>query len=314
MPERDQLPTRPDIRVSKTGFASNFINTLTPRAIINLFHRFLVDAVIVSYPKTGYTWFSVMLRQLILDGYGLPESRIAKLFVQDHRPSQVLGLHYGIPLIYHNHFITKAPAKPDLEDMQTVLKPFRRTPMLIMFRDVKDVLVSYYMEAVHRTEVSHFTGSVDDFARSESYGVTKFVRYYNAVAGFRRRANAPLMIAHYEDMWANTAETLKRTALFLGISNLTDEHITHAIERWSLNNMQRMEDSATIETAVIPDLHVPVTGRSEGRRARVGGTGNWRKHISPDVAAWADDYVARNLDPLYHRPGDTRRNIEARAG
>lgn len=300
--------------MSKAGFAADSVNTLTPRAIINLFHRFLVDAVIVSFPKTGYTWFSVMLRQLILDAYGLPESRIAKLFVQDHRPAQVLGLHFGIPLIYHNHFITKAPAKPDLEDILTVLKPFRRTPMLVMFRDVKDVLVSYYMEAVHRTEVSHFTGSVDDFARSESYGVTKFVRYYNAIADFRRGANAPLMVSHYEDMWADTAETLKRAAMFLGVGNLTDAHIAQAIERWSLENMQRMEDTATPETARIPDLHFPVTQRAEGRRARVGGSGNWRKHMSAEVAAWADDYVARNLDPLYHRLGRSARTAEARAG
>jgi len=301
-------------RATRAVTIPGLINSLTPRAIINLFHRFLVDAVIVSFPKTGYTWFSVMLRQLILDAYGLPENRIAKLFVQDHRPAQVFGIDFRIPVIYHNHFITKAPAQPDLEDMMTVLKPFRRTPMLIMFRDVKDVLVSYYMEAVYRTAEAHFTGSVDDFARSETYGVSKFVRYYNAVADFRSPANAPLMVAHYEDMWAHTAETLKRTALFLGVGNLTDAHIGHAIDRWSLKNMQRMEETATPETALVPDLHFPVTQRAEGRRARVGGSGNWRKHLSPEVAAWADDYVARNLDPLYHRPGHKERPVEARAG
>lgn len=287
------------------GVASiaNLVNAAVPRAVIDLFHRFVVDAVIVSFPKTGYTWLSSMLRQIIVDAYGRPTADLGKVFVHDHRPSQVLSLPHGIPLIYHNHFITKAPAPPHLENMIAWLTPFRHKPMLVLFRDVKDVLVSYYMETVFREERPYFTGTVDEFVMSDNYGAKKFVLYHNALAQFRRTSRAPLLITHYEDLWSDTAETLKRTALFLGIGNTTDATINRAVETWSLTNMRRMEETATPETALVPDLHVPVSGRDEGRRARIGGSGNWRRHLSAEVAAWADDYVAQNIDPLFHRLG-----------
>lgn len=292
---RAAAPVRSSTKLADT------VNAAIPRPIIHLFHRFVVDAVIVSFPKTGYTWLSSMLRQLLIDVYNLRPERLGKVFVHDHRPSEVLNLPFGVPLIYHNHFITKAPAPPHLENMLSWLTPFRRKPMLVLFRDAKDVLVSYYMETVYREATPYFNGSVDDFARSDNYGVKKFVFYHNALADFRRRSRAPLLITHYEDLWSETAATLKRSALFLGLNGLTDEHIDRAVEAWNLTNMRRMEDTATAETAIVPDLHVPVSGHDEGRRARVGGSGNWRAHLRPDTAAWIDEYVARHLNPLYHR-------------
>ncbi|MGO9787216.1 MAG: sulfotransferase domain-containing protein [Stellaceae bacterium] len=290
------------------------VNSLTPRAVINIFHRFVTGAVIASYPKCGYTWLSSMLRQLIVDTYHLPPEKLSKVFVQDHRPSQVFNVPFGIPLIYHNHFIEKSPATPDLGNMLEILAPFRRTPMLIVFRDVKDVLVSYYMEAVFREAVPHFHGTVDEFARSDAYGVKKFVLYHNALAAFRRDSSAPTLIVRYEDLWSDTARTLKRSAEFLGIRGCNDPDVRRAVELWSLDNMQRMEDAAaTPETALVPDLHRPPGNAAQGRRVRVGGSGNWRKHLSPDVAAWADDYVRRHLDPFFLEPGPERRGLRVHA-
>ena len=65
----------------------------------------------------------------------------------------------------------------------------------------------------------------------------------------------------------------------------------------------------------LPDTYVgyPAPSRDEGRRARVGGSGNWRKHLSAEVAAWTDDYVQNHLDPLFLDPGSERRSLRAHA-
>lgn len=275
-------------------------NTITPRAVINIFHRYLTDAVIASYPKCGNTWLGTMLRHLIVDAYGLPASRMPKLFVNDYRPSEVLRVPYGIPLIYHNHFIvTTEGAEPHLGNMLDILSPFRRTPMLILFREPKDVIVSYYMEVVFREPVPRFEGTVDAFARSDIYGVTKLVSYYNALADFRRRSTGPTLLMRYEEIWADTFSSLKRAAEFLGIKHVTDERLHRAIEASSIENMRRMEAVATPETALVPSLHRPIRDLPDARRARVGGTGNWRKHLNTDTAAYIDAYVERHLDPLF---------------
>jgi hypothetical protein len=241
-----------------------------------------------------------MLRTLIVEIYGQPVSRSQKLFVSDHRPSEIWRLPRGIPLLYHSHFIkTAVGAEPHLGDMLETMAPFRNIPMLVLYRDVKDVMVSYYMEVVFREPTRCFEGSVDEFVHSDTYGVKKFVAYYNAMAEFRRAGRGPTLVMRYEDLWADTVGGLHRAADFLGLRDLTEERLQRVVAQWSLDNMRKLENSATPETALVPGLHRPVREQPEAQRARVGGSGNWRKHLSSDAAAWADDYVTRNLDPYF---------------
>jgi hypothetical protein len=101
------------------------VNALAPRNFINLYHMFLTNSVIASFPKTGNTWLGAMLRYLIVHRYGLPESRMPKLFVSDHRPAEVLRIPRGIPRIYQRHFIITAEgAEPHLGRMREELAPF----------------------------------------------------------------------------------------------------------------------------------------------------------------------------------------------
>jgi hypothetical protein len=275
------------------------VNSLTPRAIINVFHRYATAGVLASFPKTGTTWLSAMLRHLIVDAYNLPAAKMPKLFISDHRPSEIWRIPFGIPLIYHSHFITTAKgAQPHLGNMLEIMAPFRDTPMVVLFRDAKDVLVSYYMEVVFREPEARFSGTVDEFAHSDTFGVKKFVAYYNALAGFRR-TGGPTLITRYETLWANTLETLRQNALFLGIRGLTDKNLKHAVEQCSMENMRRIEMASTPENVVVPDLFRPAREHNDAFRTRVGGSGNWRKHLSPEVAGWVDDYVNRHLDPFF---------------
>ncbi len=294
---------------------SSLINSLTPRAVISVFHQFAVDGVIASFPKTGNTWFSALLRHLMIKAYNLPPAKMTKLFVSDHRPSQVFKVPFGIPLFYHSHFIvTNRGAQAHLGNMREILAPFRHTPMMILYRDPKDVLVSYYMEVVFREPDPCFVGSVDDFAHSDVYGVKKFVAYYNTLAEFRRGSgeNERTMITRYENLWSDTVGTLRNCATFLGVRGFTEEHLRYAVEQCSMKNMRRMEGMATRETVVVPDLFRPERDRPEARRVRVGGSGNWQKHLSPDVAAWIDEYVRRHLDPFFIQDDSTP--VHAKAG
>lgn len=280
---------------------SRLVNSLTPRALINVYHRLAIDAVIASFPKTGNTWFSALLRHLMTKAYDLPTERMTKLFVSDYRPSQVLHVPRGIPLFYHSHFIvTNRGAEAGLGDMREILAPFVQTPMMILYRDPKDMLVSYYMEVVFREPVPCFAGTVDEFARSDVYGAPKLVSYYNLLAEFRRQTEErKTLITRYEDLWTDTADTLRRCAEFLGVRGFTDAHLREAVAECSMENMRRMEAGATRDTVMVPDLFRPQRDRPEARRVRIGGSGNWQKHLSAEAGAWVDDYVRSNLDPFF---------------
>ena len=284
---------------SKAFAPGALVNATMPRALINIFHRFAVSGVIASFPKTGNTWFGLMLRHLIVDAYGLPPERIRKLFVSDHRPSEFLSLPFGIPLIYHNHFIPYVDGvEPHLGDMFRFIAPFRSSPMLVLFRNPKDVMVSAYMEHVSRDGGPGFRGTIAEFANDDALGVKKFVRYYNALASFRRAGDGPTLILRYEDLWSETAEWLRRGAEFLGVRRISDEGIRRAIFACSFENMRRMEDVASPQTALVPGLFNRQFEDINSRRVRAGGS-SWRKHLSADTAAFIDDYVERHLDQFF---------------
>ena len=275
------------------------VNATLPRSVINVFHRLAVSGVIASFPKTGNTWFGLMLRHLIVDAYGLPPERIPKLFVSDHRPSQILNVQFGIPLIYHNHFIPYvAGVAPDLGDMLETIAPFRKAPMLVLIRNPKDIMVSAYMEHVSRDGGPGFRGTIAEFVADDALGVRKFVRYYNALALSRRTAGGPTLIVRYEDLWSDAAAWLRRGAEFLGVKRFDDDAVRRAVAACSFENMRRIEDAASRETAPVPGLFNRQIDDNNARRVRVGGS-SWENHLSADTASFIDAEVERDLDGFF---------------
>lgn len=264
--------------------------------------RVFVDVAIVGYPKCGNTWFSALVRHLLVAHYGLAPERMRRLFVSDLGllPMPLLRVPRRVPRLYHSHCLPY-PREKGLRGMRDCLAPFRNTPMIVLIRDCKDALTSYYMHEVYRARKPRFAGSVAEFMRSPVYGVEKFVAYYNLLAKFRRGSNAPTFVTRYETMWSEPETTLRENAEFVGIENVPAKRLSWAVAQCSIENMRRMERAATQATAMVPSLFRAKSAAPEAYKARKGGIGNWRGHISNEVAAEIDRYVAKHMDPFFHQ-------------
>jgi Sulfotransferase domain len=277
--------------------------------------RMIVDFPIVGFPKTGNTWYGALLRNVLVAHYGLPPETMKLLFVSDvgGSPSSILKIPKGIPRLYHSHCLPY-PRQTGLSGMRESLAPFRHKPMVILFREAKDTLTSYYFHEAFRTRINRFTGSAEEFVRSPVYGIEKFVSYYNLLAETRLDSNAPTLTTHYEDLWRQPKTTLRKGLQFMGINNVSEGTLARAIGSCTIDNMRKMERVASQETALVPGLFKSHDDRPEALKARKGGIGNWRDCVTEELAAETDRYLAKNLNPLFLNQASSARETDVDYG
>jgi len=271
--------------------------------LANAAKRWMVDAAIVGYPKCGNTWFSALVRHYLAARHGLPLQTVGKSFISDPDGSKLplVRLEPRLPRLYHTHSLPY-PHEYGLRGVRSGLAPLDHAPMVVLYRDPKDVLVSYYHHEVFRGPHPRFQGDADAFVSDPVFGVGKLVAYYNAVAASRRRSAAPTGVTRYEDLWSDPQQTLQRSLELIGIEDICPRALGAAVEACSIANMRRMECAADCDTALVPGLFRSCHDRPEALKVREGGTGGWRKSISEASAERIDCYVAANIDPMFLDP------------
>ena len=264
--------------------------------------RWTVDAAISGFLKCGNTWYGAMLRQMMLERFAVTDVPLNRLMVSDLGPLPLAAfrLPRGMPRLYHGHFMP-FPDSAELTGIRESLAPFDDKPMIVLIRDAKDVLVSYYMMEIERFRRTHAARDIADFVLGPVYGVKKFVGYYNVIAESRRGTKAPTLVTAYEDLWSDPVAIMERDAEFLGAGGLTRAAIQRIVRQYSFDNMRQMELAATEETAILPGLHRVAGSAPDAHFVRKGGSGNWREHLTPQIGMEIDRHVAAQLDPMFRR-------------
>lgn len=240
------------------------------------------DAFLVSFPKSGRTWFRFILSNYfnltlslgekvslhstfkILPNFALDESRGIGAFAYGaKRP--------GLPLILVSHL-----------DHGAFL--FRTKPVIFMVRDPRDVLVSAYFHAtLHKRR---FTGDLDSFLRSPEHGVPQLCRYLNGwAAGLRHRPN---FILGYERLQADPIAQSSAALRFLGCS-VNAAAVAEAV------NASRFDAMRELELAEgLPDHEYDRSG-AESLRMRRGKAGGFVDYLNADQIADVESELTRRL-------------------
>ena len=240
------------------------------------------DAFLVSFPKSGRTWFRFILSNYfnqtlslgenvslhstfkILPNFALDESRgIGAFAFNMKRP--------GLPLILVSHLGHSA----DL---------FRAKPVVFMVRDPRDVLVSAYF---HATRHKHrFEGDLDSFLRDPHHGLPILSRYLNGwAAGMRRRPN---FIMSYEGLQADPIAQSSATLRFLGCT-VDAAAVADAVGASRFDAMRELELAEGL-----PD-HDYDRSEAESLRMRRGKAGGFVDYLNADQIAFVESELTRRL-------------------
>lgn len=245
------------------------------------------DAFIVSYPKCGRTWVRLMLGHYMLDGARgdpLELKRIAQ-----GRP--------GLPRLTISH--DDYPHWKPTENIVAQKGAYRDKSVVLLVRDPRDVIVSYFFQYTKRGDAQKacdsFSGTMSDFVRHPIGGIANIVRFYNVWAANRATPKA-FLLQRYEDYHANPREAFDELRAFLGVPDHGAAALEATIAYGRFDNMRRLEVTGALNNA---RLLAAADRDPEALKTRKGAVGGFRDYLSDADIAWIDTYLADNLDPFF---------------
>lgn len=196
----------------------------------------LSDIFIVSYPRSGTTWFSFILANLFKSN---PNEEI-------HSPKEYVP---DINKAYFSHDTLKPWSHmpdPRFFRMHAPYDP-ALAKIIYILRDPRDVIVSYYHFKC-LTDNSFQLSMADFIARDDHWPC----RWDEHVAGWvTRRCHPRLLLVRYEAMHKDTVEVLKAVLNFVNLTYAETDIIravqaSHFDKMWDLETKYRMMTGSAV--------------------------------------------------------------------
>lgn len=231
-----------------------------------------------EYPKSGGTWLKFMLAEAL------------------DCPAWTKGAPVWAPCVMQAHWIA----------------PKGKCKTIILVRDGRDVMVSYYYHALFRNEFQNgaLVRIMRDRLRCSSYedirgNLVSFMREMieNPVSpGFswidfiHAWAHRPdVVICRYEDLRRDSASEIRRI-----YEAVTGEQLDRrrAVEIAEAYSMEKMRDRKK-------ELHPGLKRQSDAEISfiRKGGVGGWSEHFTDEALAWFEERAGTALDALGYPRG-----------
>ncbi|XP_054882280.1 sulfotransferase 6B1-like isoform X2 [Poeciliopsis prolifica] len=230
------------------------------------------DILLVAYPKCGFNWMVGVMKKVIAEATQTQnESKISPLIeffgpevlkdVVEAPSPRFLGTHLH-PDIMPSSFSQK------------------KTKMVVVFRNPKDTLVSYY-HFCNNNPVLPSVESWDSFFSQFMKGDVAWGSYFDYALAWNRRMDDPnVLLVTFEALKQDLSAGIRQISSFLGFS-LTEAQVQQVAAGSTFNAMK--ESSA----------------RSHGNMGNVifrkGEVGDWRNHFSPEQNREMDQAFSKHL-------------------
>lgn len=258
------------------------------------------DVVVICHPKSGGTWFRVMLSRLYHVKYNLPPRRIVK-------SDEFHNVNPDMPrfVFTNGHYAYESAVQAVLDDMQSRPDGIPKK-VILLARNPCDIAVSWYLQFTKRTKpfkrelISHSLRdpidrekvSMWDFAMHEELGLPALIEFHNM---WERRLSGTDwgLVVRYEDLRQAPVESMRRVVSLIG-APFTDDEIRHAVEFASFDNLRELEQSGYFHNSSMALRNAKDPDTLKVRKGKVGG---FRTYFTPDQVAVMEDMVRERLAP-----------------
>ena len=179
------------------------------------------DTIIINHPKTGGTWFRVMLSRLYQMRYGLPPRRIVK-------SDEFYNRNRAMPrfLVSNGYYSYESGTQDVLDEMTP--ETANKKKVILLARHPCDVAVSWYIQFTNRTKaykrelinstlrqpVNGNNISMWDFVMHDEIGLPALIEFHNMWERRLKDLGAGLII-RYEDLRSDPIDTMVEVIEFL---------------------------------------------------------------------------------------------------
>src|SRR5262245_59524710 len=242
------------------------------------------DVLLISYPKCGRTWLSMLLSRAVASHAGIETG--------DYLATDLLGGRVaGMPHIRISH--DGDPHWKTARGLPRSKARYREKSVILLVRVPRDVVVSMYFERTRRERA--YSGTLSEFLVERRGSLDTILAYYNVWAREYVRPRA-FCLVRYEDLKADTAGQLKRVLRFAGLEEVVDAHVEEAVGFASFESMRAMETADALGTG---RLRARDPEDPESFKTRKGKVGGYTDYLSAEEIAWMERKIRATLDPLY---------------
>lgn len=192
--------------------------------------------MIISFPKCGRTWFTMILGRALQNFYKFSE----RFIICTEDLSQRIDEIPNIKIIHEGSPHLKSPLQIQ-KYFDKNQSNYRNVKAIILRRDIRDVFVSYFLHMKKRKKGrERYKGDISKFIRRKKGSARSFIKYYNYLER-NRRIFGDVLFLDYEDLLDNGFKEVKKAFKFMGLSFIPDRIIKEAISYCSFKNMKNME-------------------------------------------------------------------------
>ncbi|XP_026211864.1 sulfotransferase 6B1-like [Anabas testudineus] len=223
------------------------------------------------YVCTGFNWMVGVLKRMIAQAKGVNlESKMPPL-IEFMAPDIIKGLdQVPSPRFLGTHM------HPD-----NIPASFyeNKTKMLVIFRNPKDTLVSYFHFCNNNPVLP--TVKWDSFYSDFMSGDVPWGSYFDHALAWEKKMDDPnIMIVTYEDLKQDLSEGIRQISSFFGFS-LTEAQVQQVAEQSTFRAMK--ENSATSHGVIADAIF------------RKGEVGDWKNHFTAEQSQQMDEAFNKHL-------------------
>jgi hypothetical protein len=237
------------------------------------------DAAFVSFPKCGRTWVRLMLGRLIALQLGRhDEAEDVDALFDVFEASRALP---GAPAVVFSH--DDWPQHSRARELTRDKAPlYRGKTVVLLIRDLRDVMVSSYFQLTRREE-KRSDPSLSAYVRSEVGAADSFVAFYENWWRSRDVLGRSLVV-RYEDLHANPAAAFESILATLAWPRVAPELLRDVVAWSAFENLRRKSlDSKRRE---IQPRRAEDPESFKMRRGKVGG---FRDYLAPEDVAYLEE-------------------------
>jgi hypothetical protein len=255
------------------------------------------DWVLMSWGKSGRTWFRVMLSRFYQLYFDLPTEHMLE-FDNFHR----LDRRAPRVLFTHNNYIRDYLRQWDNLDY------YSGTKLVILVRDPRDVAVSQYFQWRYRmlprkkalNAYPPHGADVDifDFVCNRDCGIPRIVEAFNTWARSMPTLGDDVLLVHYEDLRHDPGDVLRRVVAFAGLDP-RPEHVEAARDYADYENMKKREARKEGMRGSGQRVKPGDEANPDSFKVRRGKVGGYRDYFTPEQLQTVDTMVEGRLDPVF---------------
>lgn len=250
----------------------------------------------VGYPKVGNTWLRITLGRYLAARYALAE---APLMDPGEFATLAAAEVKAIGEFTHHPLEWTTQTAADLS-YDTVVVPFRATPVVLLTRYPLDAIVSLFMQDRYRNPGSPFDGTLADFIDDPVFGLDKLLRFHQLWDAGREESR--VLLWRYESALADPLTEFERVLAFLG-EPVDHANARDAVEASSFVKLRALEVSGRQPRYKSSDLPIFATGDPSNQNAlhtRRGVAGGYRDEIPAALAAHLEARIAREMPAWFN--------------